>query len=338
MEGDRKTHLSEGVPLNSGAANIFLNTGKKAKSNDGTVIHLNTEKPSDVGVHINTTLSIASSKKIKLLFVLNLLLSVVCVFVSGYIAFYYWNEMVSIRRQLDILRDQILIQNIREGVLHQEKPVQSPLLANLRPRDKDGRESRELIGDPISPNARKYYVEDLGEDMVFVDSSKKKSSQDKVPVYDLSVFQKEPMVAHFNGGINERQMGTDSNIGPWVHDRSTSTKGSETKIQVNSNYFTVKESGLYLLYAQIVYISYAPNCFFIWAWQPQEAPRQVTMCATADTSPNSVPLSKAQMSCSVHVVVRLARDETIRFTQREENRTVWLKPGFSYIGFIKLSS
>lgn len=46
MDGERKIHISEGVPLNStGAANIFLNTGKstaKLNSPDGTVIHLKT--------------------------------------------------------------------------------------------------------------------------------------------------------------------------------------------------------------------------------------------------------------------------------------------------------
>lgn len=45
MDGERKIHMSEGVPLNStGTANIFLNTGKNTKvnSSEGTVIHLNT--------------------------------------------------------------------------------------------------------------------------------------------------------------------------------------------------------------------------------------------------------------------------------------------------------
>lgn len=49
MDGERKIHISEGVPLNSsGAANIFLNTGNsknkdsKVNSHDGTVIHLKT--------------------------------------------------------------------------------------------------------------------------------------------------------------------------------------------------------------------------------------------------------------------------------------------------------
>lgn len=42
MDVERKINLGEGVPLNSPGANIFLNTGKKNKVNDGTVIHLNT--------------------------------------------------------------------------------------------------------------------------------------------------------------------------------------------------------------------------------------------------------------------------------------------------------
>lgn len=45
MDGEKKINMSEGVPLNStGAANIFLNTGKNTKLNspDGTIIHLNT--------------------------------------------------------------------------------------------------------------------------------------------------------------------------------------------------------------------------------------------------------------------------------------------------------
>lgn len=45
MDGERKINLSEGVPLNStGAANIFLNTGKGPRTNtqDGTVIQLKT--------------------------------------------------------------------------------------------------------------------------------------------------------------------------------------------------------------------------------------------------------------------------------------------------------
>lgn len=218
MDVERKINLGEGVPLNSaGAANIFLNTGKK-NINDGTVIHLKTgdfqfqviisfssiinvksklfiiflEKPTDVGVHINTTFSIASSKKIKLLFLFNFLLSIICMVLSSSIAFYYWNEMISMRKHMDVLKEQFLIQTLKDGVL-EPKPEQSPLVSNLRPQSK-GAESREGRMDSrkneLSPNARRYYVEDLGEDMLLVDSSKKNASQDKEPVYNISDFQK----------------------------------------------------------------------------------------------------------------------------------------------------
>ncbi|CAG4954160.1 unnamed protein product [Colias eurytheme] len=340
MDGERKINLSEGVPLNSaGAANIFLNTGKNPKVNDGTVIHLQTEKPADVGVHINTTFSIASSKKIKLMFVLNVLLSVICMIISCSIAFYYWNEMISMRKQLDVLRDQFLIQNLRDGVIHPDKTIQSPLVSHLRPRQRglEAREPRMEFKDEISPNARRLYVEDLGEDMLLLDSSKKNPSHDKNPSYDLSVFQKEPLVVQFNGAMREINLGTQSIVGPWVRDTEVSTKNSETKIELNTNYFTIKEPGLYLVYAQVVYLTHAPNSFFVWARQPAAAPRLLTSCATGDDS-SSRPLDKSQISCSVHTVARLFKDDTVNIAQREQNRTLWLRPGYSYIGFVKLSS
>ncbi|XP_045770461.1 uncharacterized protein LOC123870987 [Maniola jurtina] len=338
MDGDRKLNL-EGVPLNSaGAANIYLNTGKnKVNDRDGTVIHLNTEKPADVGVHINTTLSIASSKKIKLLFILSFLLSVICMITSCSIAFYYCNEISSLRRQFDVLREQFLIQNIKEGVLNQDRAVQSPLVSNFKPQLKgvEVREGREFIKSEVPP--KRYYVEDLGEDMLLVDSSKKKPSQEKLPTYDLSFFQKEPLVVHFNGAIRELNIGTQSIIGPWVRDLEVSSKDSEAKIELNSNYFTVKESGLYFIYAQVVYLTHAPNCYFVWARQPNSEPRLLTTCATGDDS-SPRPLNKSQISCSVHTITRLYKGDTVNMAQREQNRTLWLRPGYTYFGFVKLSS
>ncbi|XP_023949762.2 uncharacterized protein LOC112054287 [Bicyclus anynana] len=343
---DKKINL-EGVPLNStGAANIYLNTGKnKVNDRDGTVIHLNTEKPADVGVHINTTLSIASSKKIKVLFILNFLLSVICMIISCSIAFYYWNEMSSMKRQFDVIREQILIQSIKEGVLNhdsikgvftQDKAVQSPLVSNFKPtKGVEAREGREFVSTEAPP--KRYYVEDLGEDMLLVDSRKKNPSQEKVPTYDLSVFQKEPLVIHFNGAMRELNIGTQSLIGPWLLDTDVSSKGSETKIELNTNYFTVKESGLYFIYAQVVYLTHAPNCYFIWARQPAREPRLLTTCATGDDS-SPRPLNKAQISCSVHTIARLYPGDIVNMAQREQNRTLWLRQGYSYIGFIKLSS
>ncbi|XP_047520065.1 uncharacterized protein LOC125059616 isoform X1 [Pieris napi] len=341
MDGERKINC-EGVPLNSaGAANIFLNTGKNPKVKEGTVIHLNTEKPSDVGVHINTTLSIASSKKIKLLFIFNFLLSIICVIISCSIAFYYWNEMISMKKQLDVLKDQFLIQNVRDGILNQNKAVQSPLVSQLRPHMR-GFEAREprmeapSLKDQLSPNARRYYVENLGDDMVLLDSSKKDASHDKTP-YDLSIFQKETLVVQFNGNAPEINLGVQAIIGPWVRDTEISSKGSEDKIELKTDYFNIKESGLYLVYAQVVYLTHAPNAYFIWARQPTSTPRLVSACATGDDS-SSRPLNKSQISCSVQTVARLLKGDTVNIAQREKNRTLLLQSGYTYIGFVKLSS
>lgn len=142
------------------------------------------EKPSDLGVHINTTFSIASSKKIKLLFVLNFLLSVVCMVICCSIAFYYWNEMISMRRQLDLVKDHLLIQNLPN--LSQDRIVQSALVGRPRPAA-EAREARMEISseDKTAQTAKRYYVEDLGEDMLLVDLKKKNSSKENVPTISI---------------------------------------------------------------------------------------------------------------------------------------------------------
>ena len=104
------------------------------------------------------------------------------------IAFYYWNEMISMRRQLDMINDHFMIHNV-----NQERGVQSALVARQRsPAVNDPREARtrSFEDDEVQKNARKYYVEDLGEDMLLVDAKKKNASKDNAPVYDLTVLQK----------------------------------------------------------------------------------------------------------------------------------------------------
>ncbi|RVE51940.1 hypothetical protein evm_003406 [Chilo suppressalis] len=331
--------MSEDVPLNStGAANIFLNTGKNTKLNspDGTVIHLKSEKPADLGVHINTTFSVASSKKIRLLFVLNFLLSVICMILSCSIAFYYWNEMISMRQQLDSLKEQFMMHS-----LGQDKIQSSPLVSFQRPLPSSEIRHPRMEGSSkdVNPlNPRKYFVEDLGDDMLLVDSSKRNPSKELLPSMDMMQAKKELLIVQFNGAKKETHMGSQSTVGPWVRDNEISSPNSETKIELNTNYVTVQEEGIYLVYAQLVYLTQAPNCYFIFANQiGQSAPRLLTTCATGDDSSRR-PLDKSQISCSVQTVARLFKGDQVNIAQREHNRTLLLKPGYSYLGFIKLSS
>lgn len=103
------------------------------------------------------------------------------------VAFYYWNEMISMRRQLDFIKDNFSIQNIE-----QDRVVSSALVAPS-PRSVETREPRmsKNAQDDGPQNARRYFVEDLGEDMLLVDSKKKNSTKDNnTPVYDFSILQK----------------------------------------------------------------------------------------------------------------------------------------------------
>ncbi|XP_030022129.1 uncharacterized protein LOC115441466 isoform X2 [Manduca sexta] len=303
MDGERKINLCEGVPLNS-------------------------EKPSDLGLHINTTFSVASSKKIKLLFVLNFLLSVICMAISCSIAFYYWNEMISMRRQLDGLKDH-MIQNLSHD-------KQSEFVAPPRPVAEARRARMETYSDDPAQKTRKYYVENFGDDMLLVDSKKKHSNKDIDSALDLPFQNKELLIAQFNGARHELNLGKESLIGPWVRDTQVSSKSSYDKIVlINDTYVTVKEEGLYLIYAQVVYLTKVPTVFYIWAVH-HDAERLLAVCASGDDSSGRTP-AKSQISCSAQAFARLQPGDTINLAQRDPNRTVWLRPGYSFFGLIKLS-
>jgi hypothetical protein len=88
---------------------------------------------------------------------------------------------------------------------------------------------------------------------------------------------------------------------------------------------------------QVVYLTHAPNCYFVWARQTGQAPRLLSACATGDDS-SQRPLDKSQLSCATQTVARLYSGDVVNIAQREHNRTLWLRPGYSYFGFVKLSS
>lgn len=88
------------------------------------------------------------------------------------------------RRQLDGLKDHFLVYN-----LNQDKPVQSALVSQSQPQEREPRMNTGFT-DEIAQNAKRYYVEDLGEDMLLMDSKKKNHSKDNTILYDLSILQK----------------------------------------------------------------------------------------------------------------------------------------------------
>lgn len=90
---------------------------------------------------------------------------------------------------METIKDQLLFQSLTSN---RDRLETSPLISGRQFKSIDAREPRmeSRAKIDISPNARRYYVEDLGEDTLLVDSSKKNPTTEKTPVIDLSVFQK----------------------------------------------------------------------------------------------------------------------------------------------------
>lgn len=84
-----------------------------------------------------------------------------------------------------MLKDQFFMRN-------QEKIQSSPLVSVTDRNYLDIRQPKMESGAKveISTNARRYFVENLGEDMLLVDSGKKNPSADKMSIIDLPLLQR----------------------------------------------------------------------------------------------------------------------------------------------------
>lgn len=75
---------------------------------------------------------------------------------------------------------------------NQEKIQSSPLVAVTEGNYLNIKQPRMESGAKvdISTNARRYFVENLGEDMLLVDSAKRNPTVDKMPIVELSLLQR----------------------------------------------------------------------------------------------------------------------------------------------------
>ncbi|CAH1636656.1 unnamed protein product [Spodoptera littoralis] len=268
-------------------------------------------------------------KKMRILVVMNFLMGVIFMLLSCSIAFHYWYEMVWMKRQLIVISDNIVSLNVNH-----ERWLQNASVAGPRPPAEGDTWAPKAFD--VNETAKTLYFKDVKNDVV--DTKKKDSSKGNVSVCDWNTLQKELDVVQFNGGgQKEVNLGNQSLMGPWIRDEEASSKYSANKFELTGDYVTVKEDGLYLIYAQVVYLTRSPTCYYIWARQTGKHPRLLSTCATGDDSSNR-PLSKSEMSCSLQTVARLYKEDIVNIAQREPNRTVLLRPGYSYFGFVKLKS
>lgn len=104
--------------------------------------------------------------------------------------------MLSTRKQLDLLRDQFVMRN-QENI--QSSPLVSVTDKNFPDIGHPRMESGAANVD-IPKNARRIFVDNLGEDMLLVDSGKKTPTADKMPVVELSLLQRGEfyIIIHFD--------------------------------------------------------------------------------------------------------------------------------------------
>lgn len=82
---------------------------------------------------------------------------------------------------------------MKDQFLRNQEIIQStPLISETDKNYPDIRQPRMETGAKadISTNARRYFVENLGQDMLLIDSGKKSPTADKVPIVDLSLLQR----------------------------------------------------------------------------------------------------------------------------------------------------
>lgn len=95
--------------------------------------------------------------------------------------------MISMRKQLDLIKDQFFMQT-----LGQDKIQTSPLVAYQKPLQVGDVRHPRMEGskdEQVALNAKRYYVDDLEEDMLLVDS-RKNPRKENLPVHDLSLSNK----------------------------------------------------------------------------------------------------------------------------------------------------
>lgn len=102
------------------------------------------------------------------------------------VAIYYWNEMVSTRRQLDIMKEEYYVKT-------QNKFHANHLVAVTDRAYQDFREPKVVSESRVDiqpPNTKTIVVDNLGEDILLVNSEKRNPAVDKMLSVELPLLQK----------------------------------------------------------------------------------------------------------------------------------------------------
>lgn len=160
----------------------------------------------------------------------------------------------------------------------------------------------------------------------------------------VSSAAKSLLVAHFSGYSGEAYVQSKLTIGPWILDPKISTIDSDKALRLHDgsdsisdhlSYIRILEEGIYIIYAQIQYLSKQSCTYTIFAQQRGGEPRRLSVCSLGDIKSSELSV---QRTCSIQTVAHLYKGDVLSLSQKEQNRTLWLESGRSYFGFVKISN
>ncbi|XP_049806903.1 uncharacterized protein LOC126249276 isoform X3 [Schistocerca nitens] len=145
-------------------------------------------------------------------------------------------------------------------------------------------------------------------------------------------------VAHFKGGQPETFIRDGGSlVAPWFLDDAASGRFSFSAFQLKQGKAAVEvtESGLYYIYSQIHYLtSQVTNSYSLNLRHGSQSNSSVLSYCSASSGSQTLN----EVSCFTSVVRYLNSTDRIFVQQRDMNRRIILRDGYSYLGVVRLSA
>ncbi|XP_046998934.1 uncharacterized protein LOC124614828 isoform X4 [Schistocerca americana] len=144
-------------------------------------------------------------------------------------------------------------------------------------------------------------------------------------------------VAHFKGGQPETFIRDGGLVAPWFLDDAASGRFGFSAFQLKQGKAAVEvtESGLYYIYSQIHYLtSQVTNSYSLNLRHGSQSNSSVLSYCSASSGSQTLN----EVSCFTSVVRYLNSTDRIFIQQRDMNRRIILRDGYSYLGVVRLSA
>ncbi|XP_025158154.1 uncharacterized protein LOC105186059 isoform X2 [Harpegnathos saltator] len=174
-------------------------------------------------------------------------------------------------------------------------------------------------------NLLKFYINDEH----IYDNSEKESRTKRLR------RDNDPLVATFVGAIPEQRIYDTVQIGPWKKNNRTSSHFDFTKFHLVEDNMSIEVtiSGLYIISVQIFYYGESKKCSYdvLLNSEGMFEAKQLVTCITATSHATS------EITCHTSVVTYLQKGDRLSIHQRETDRLIDLREGYSHVQLVMLA-